>query len=157
MPTRTCRAKHFSLLFLPSSSSRRTSVRWSAELGPPECLNLAQHHWRSLESGAGPSLSITWQASPSIGLSNAPGKTQDSNLFRRIAVTPSVEAGARYGEPKEYAGKNSAPLIPIDGLERSMPAKPVFGIRNDEGPTPRDVTPWIFWLPDLGSNQGPTD
>jgi len=56
-------------------------------------------------------------------------------------VTPSVEAGARYGEPKEYAGKNSAPLIPIDGLERSMPAKPVFGIRNDEGPTPRDVTP----------------
>src|SRR6476660_10607906 len=43
MPTRTCRAKHLSLLFLPSSSSRRTPVKWSAKLGPPECLNLAQH------------------------------------------------------------------------------------------------------------------
>src|SRR6476661_3520957 len=43
MPTRTCRAKHFSLLFLSSSSSRRTPVKWSTKLGPPECLNLAQH------------------------------------------------------------------------------------------------------------------
>jgi len=35
-------------------------------------------------------------------------------------------------------------------------AKPVLGIEGKRGYA-SDVTPRIFWLPDLGSNQGPTD